>query len=149
MARILIVEDDPAHTRTASAALAEIGLAEIDAVATVWQAHQYLDEVREHKRNNPRLILLDLVLGNESGFEILRRRRRDRTLSAVPVVVWTQMGTCEQELCRLFGLMHVVPKSAHISRLQDAVKTAVKSRSALQYLISRLFRPLTHWRKAA
>jgi len=149
MAHILIVEGDPADTRTASVALAQIGLGEIDAVATVWQAHRYLDEVREHKRNNPRLILLDLALRDESGFAILRRWRRDRTLSAIPVVVWTQTGTREQELCRLFGLMHVIPKSANISELQDAVKTAVKSRSRLQYLISRVFRPLTAWRKSA
>lgn len=126
MPNILIVEDNPADVRTASVALAKLGMGNIEAVATVGEAHRYLDEVREKKRESPCLILLDLALGYESGFEILRRWRSDRNLTATPVVVWTQMGEREQELCRLFGLKHVIPKWASISELQDAVKTAAK-----------------------
>src|SRR5215510_8588324 len=87
MAHILIVEDDPADVCTASAALAKVGLAEIDPVATVAEAHCYLDEVREKKRESPALILLDLSLGYESGFEILRRWRSDSIISAPPLLI--------------------------------------------------------------
>jgi len=126
MATILLVEDNPADSRTATNALAGLGLGDIIGTANLAEAHRHLDEVREGKREMPALIVLDLALGYESGFEILRRWRSDRNLSEIHVVVWTQMGEREQELCRLFGLKHVVPKWSPITELQDAVKSAAK-----------------------
>lgn len=125
MATILIVEDSPADIRTATNAITPLGPLSIVPATSLAAAHQFLDDVREGSREMPALILLDLALGYESGFEILRRWKSDQKLSQIRIVVWTQMGDREQELCRLFGLKHVVPKWAAISELQDAVKSAV------------------------
>jgi CheY-like chemotaxis protein len=69
-------------------------------------------------------------LGYESGFEVLRRWRSDRKLSGIQIVVWTQMGDREQEICRLFGLKHVISKWAGAAELQDAIKAAMQSPSS-------------------
>jgi CheY-like chemotaxis protein len=130
MANVLIVEDDASDLRKATSALAELGLGPVDPVSTVGKALSYLDEVVEGKRSKPGLILLDLALGYESGFEILRRWRSDRKLSGIQIVVWTQMGEREQEICRLFGLKHVVSKWAGTPEMQDAVKAAIQSPSS-------------------
>lgn len=125
MSSILIVEDNAADMRRASSMLATLGLGTIESAASVGEAFRHLDDVTERKREAPALIVLDLTLGYESGFEILRRWKSERRLSAIPIVVWTQMGEREQELCRLFGLKHVISKWADIKELQDAVKVAV------------------------
>jgi len=125
MANILIVEDDANDLRTATAALKELGLGPVDSAARVSDALRYLEEVVERKREAPALIVLDLSLGYESGFEVLRRWKGERRLSQIPIVVWTQMGEREQELCRLFGLKHVIAKWTDVSELQNAVKAAL------------------------
>jgi CheY-like chemotaxis protein len=125
MANMLIVEDDASDLRRATAALAQLGLGTIDPATSVGEALLYLDEVAEGKRGAPALIILDLSLGYESGFEVLRRWKSDRKLSQIQIVVWTQMGEREQELCRLFGLKRVIAKWADISELQNAAKEAL------------------------
>lgn len=130
MANVLIVEDDASDLRKATSALAELGLGPLDPVSTVGEALRYLDEVGEGKRLKPGLILLDLALGYESGFEVLRRWRSDRKLSGIQIVVWTQMGEREQEICRLFGLKHVISKWAGTAEMQEAVKAAIQSPSS-------------------
>lgn len=124
MASILIVEDSASDLRAATAALAELGT--IDSAARISDAMQYLDEAAEGKREAPVLIVLDLSLGYESGFEVLRRWKSDRKLSRIQVVVWTQMGEREQELCRLFGLKYVIAKDKDIRALQNAAKDVLK-----------------------
>lgn len=130
MPNILIVEDDAADIRTAVSAMTALGLGTVEPAASVAKAFRYLDDVIERKREAPALIVLDLSLGYESGFEILRRWKSERRLSGIPIVVWTQMGEREQELCRLFGLKHVIPKWADIKELQNAVKAAVANSPA-------------------
>lgn len=125
MPSIMIVEDDAADSRRAASAMAALGLKTVEPASSVAAAFRLLDDVTERKREAPAVIVLDLSLGYDSGFEILRRWKSDRRLSAIPIVVWTQMGDREQELCRLFGLKHVIPKWADIKELQDAVKAAV------------------------
>ena len=110
--------------RRATAALAELGLGKTVSATSVAEAFRYLDGVREGKHEAPALIVLDLSLGYESGFEILRRWKSDHNLSRIQIVVWTQMGEREQELCRLFGLKHVISKFSDVSELQDAVKNS-------------------------
>lgn len=130
MANVLIVEDDASDLRKSTSALVKLGLGPIDSASSVGKALRYLDEVAEGKRTPPALIILDLSLGYESGFEVLRRWRGDQKLSAIQIVVWTQMGEREQELCRLFGLKHIVPKWTGTADLQNAVKAVIQSSSS-------------------
>jgi CheY-like chemotaxis protein len=60
----------------------------------------------------PELIVLDLMLYIESGFEVLRRWREEPELRAIPIIVWTVMGEPEQSICGYFGVQEVLPKWA-------------------------------------
>ena len=125
MANVFIVEDNASHLRHAKLLISNLGVREVDSASTVGAAVRYLDEIVEGKREAPALMILDLALGYESGFEVLRRWKGDPHLKSIPVIVWTQMGDREQELCRLFGLQHVVSKGGSERDLQDAVKAVV------------------------
>ncbi|HEU4416881.1 MAG TPA: response regulator [Candidatus Angelobacter sp.] len=125
MANVFIVEDDASDLRHAKSLVTNLGVGKVDSASTVGAAVRYLDEIVEGKREAPVLMILDLALGYESGFEVLRRWKSDAHLKSIRVIVWTQMGEREQELCRLFGLEHVVPKWGSEKELQDAVRAVV------------------------
>jgi CheY-like chemotaxis protein len=125
MPNALIVEDNTYDLRQATSLLTGMGFEKVDPAATVSAALLYLDEVAERKRPVPDLILLDLSLGYESGFEVLRRWKSDARLKPIKVVVWTQMGEREQQLCQLFGLEYIIPKWKNIQELQTAMQAAM------------------------
>lgn len=125
MQNALVVEDNAADLRQAVSLLTGMGFGKVESAATVAAALHYLEDVAERKCPAPDLILLDLAFGYESGFEVLRRWKSDARLKRIKVVVWTQMGEREQELCRLFGLEHVVPKWKSIEELQTAMQAAM------------------------
>ncbi|MGC2695435.1 MAG: response regulator [Candidatus Angelobacter sp.] len=125
MSNVFIVEDNTSDLRQATSLLSNLGVGKIDSATTLGAAIRYLDEITEGKREAPILIVLDLSLGYESGFEVLRRWKSDARLKGIKIIVWTQMGEREQELCRLFGLEHVISKWSSEKDLQDAVKSVV------------------------
>ncbi len=125
MANVLIVEDNLTDLGTANGVLTELGVEKVESATTIPAALVYLEEVAERKRAAPALILLDLSFGYDSGFEVLRRWKSDARLKAIKIVVWTQMGEREQELCKLFGLQHVVSKWDTIMELRNALQSAL------------------------
>jgi CheY-like chemotaxis protein len=125
MPTVLIVEDDPADLCQATTVLRGLGFEQIEPATAASAAVCYLDDVAERKRTPPSLIVLDLALGYESGFEVLRRWKSDARLRAIQIVVWTGMGEREQELCRLFGLKYVIPKWKSLEEFKDAMQDAL------------------------
>lgn len=79
-ARILVVEDNFRIGEVIAEHLATQGLT-VDVVTSLDQAAAYIE------RQSPDLILLDLMLPGRSGWEFLRQRQQDPTLSAIPVLV--------------------------------------------------------------
>ncbi len=122
----LIVEDDAIDLRQATEVLKGVGISKIDSASSSPTAIRYLEEIAEQKRPAPAVILLDLALGYDSGFEVLRCWKSDRRLKDINIVVWTQMGEREQELCRLFGLEHIVPKWKEIEELQTTLQEVLQ-----------------------
>ncbi|MGA9673449.1 MAG: hypothetical protein WBQ94_29935, partial [Terracidiphilus sp.] len=55
-------------------------------------------------------IVLDLNLGYESGYELLRFWHRTPELSKIPVIVWSVLGDEQREMCKLFNVKHFVAK---------------------------------------
>lgn len=110
MKRILIVEDQPTDLRLATEVAQNMGFQEIEARTTTGDARARLNEGIEGKQELPDVILLDLDLGYESGYELLRFWYKNPQLETVRMVVWTVMGNEEREMCRLFGVHEFVPK---------------------------------------
>ena len=69
----------------------------------------------------PDAIILDLDLGHDSGFELLRFWHSHAELAKVPVIVWTIMGEQYREVCEMFKVSGYVDKGAGASALREAL----------------------------
>ncbi len=119
---MLIVEDQPGDLKIAAEAAGSIHGVSIEARTNVSATLAFLSEAIE-KNSVPNVIILDLDLGYESGFEILRVWHSTPELSKVEVIVWTILGTQQQELCRLFNVKRVVPKWDGAAGLRRALES--------------------------
>ena len=122
MKRILIVEDQLNDLRIASDVLERLGPMDVQARTNAAAARVYLEAVLDGKQPMPDLMILDLNLGYESGFELLRFWHSQARLSSIQVVVWTIMEKEQQELCKLFGVKHVIPKWEGADALRRAIE---------------------------
>jgi CheY-like chemotaxis protein len=123
MPATLLIEDSPSDMMKAKKLLEAHGVSDIQAFSRADLALLHLQQVMEGRRPVPGLIILDLEMGMESGFEVLRFLKSHPQLSSIRVVVWTQMGHVEQELCRHFGV-EVVQKTAARTELRSVLRTA-------------------------
>jgi CheY-like chemotaxis protein len=120
---VVLIEDSPRDAKQAAQILHKMDIQSLTIFSHVPAALMYLEDVVEGKRSSPDVIVLDLLLGTESGFEVLRYHKAHRELSGIQVVVWTVMGEVQQELCRLFGVQHIVVKADGDAALHKVLKT--------------------------
>jgi DNA-binding response OmpR family regulator len=87
--RVLLVEDDPILADAIREGLADEGI-QVDVVSTVQNA---LESIRTRR---PDAIVLDLMLGSESGMDVLNsiRSQRDQT----PVLILSALGSTEHRV---------------------------------------------------
>lgn len=89
MKRILLVEDDPFLVDIYSTKLKEAGFS----VQVAFDGKEALKKIKE---DLPDLLLLDIVLPDFNGWEILRRIERDDKLKVLKVVVLSNLGEKEE-----------------------------------------------------
>lgn len=77
--RILVVEDEPSSSRLIEAVLSESGF-------EVVLASNGLDGLKMAKTENPRLVILDVMLPGMDGFEVCSRIRSDPSIQRLPVL---------------------------------------------------------------
>ena len=123
--KVLVVEDSVKDLNTCVRVLEAIGASQIDAISSVPMAILRLEAMASGKSPKPQVIILDLGFSMESGFEVLRYWKSNPALRDIPIVVWTEMGDTEQQLCAVFGVHRVVPKWSGAAELAQAVKAAV------------------------
>ncbi|OIO46926.1 MAG: response regulator [Parcubacteria group bacterium CG1_02_39_15] len=85
MKSILLVEDDPFLIDIYATKLKESGF-------SVEVAADGEEGVRKAKENPPSLIVLDIVLPQVDGWEILKEIKAEKKLKAVPVVILSNLG---------------------------------------------------------
>ncbi len=123
MKSALIIEDRPSDVRNATNLLKTLGATQIDVVSAAPMAVLRLEEVVAGTRPAPDVIILDLELGIDSGFEVLRFWKTNRKeLHGTRIVVWSIMGDREREIVGHFGA-EFVSKSGGVSELKRALKT--------------------------
>jgi DNA-binding response OmpR family regulator len=120
--KILIVEDNPGHIAQCVEMLEKFPNTEVSVARTVALAVLQLEDARDNKVPAPDLIVLDLDFYGESGFEVLRLWRGDEKLKRICIIVWTEMGEKEQQMCEYFGVHTVVPKHAGLRELETAIR---------------------------
>lgn len=84
---ILLVDDNPADARLMQEALKEVSTPVRLTVATGRKEAVEIIEAGGDER--PDLVLLDLNLGRDSGWDVLERVKKDPNLRATPIVVMT------------------------------------------------------------
>lgn len=123
--RILIVDDEPDTARTLSDLLCRLGFAS----QAVTNANLAVEAVRSFK---PHLMLLDLAMPGQSGFQVLKQIREDSAISKVVVAVVS--GFCDDEnrqAAFAAGADHVLPKPLDLPKLAElATVAAERARSA-------------------
>lgn len=106
--KVLLVEDDQALTEVYTRALKKAKFAVLSA-SSVSKA---LITASKHK---PNVIVLDVILGQENGFQLLKKLRREPSTMDIPVVIVTNLLTSEvgmqQELRVSLGVVGVYTKS--------------------------------------
>ena len=126
---VVLIEDSAADVKKAYRVLELLNVKTPTVFTLIPAALMYLEDVVDGKRTCPDLILLDLVLGADSGFEVLRYFKMHPALARCHVVVWTAMGDVQQELCRHFGVLHVVSKDDGDGALLQVMKKLTSGRS--------------------
>ena len=89
MKSILLVEDDPFLVDIYGTKLKEAGF-------SVQVAIDGKDVLKKVKKDMPDLLLLDIVLPNFNGWEILRKIERDDKLKTLKVVILSNLGEKEE-----------------------------------------------------
>jgi len=112
MSKILIVDDLPTEVRLMQEAISKLGHSTI--VAT--DGEQALEMAR---RENPDLVLLDVVLPRMDGFQVCRKIKKDAQTAKIPVIL---VSSKTQESDKFWGLKQGA--SAYICKPFSAVELA-------------------------
>lgn len=98
-----------------------VGITDIEARTSSRAAQTYLEKGIQGEVPLPDGIVLDLDLGYESGYELLRFWHSTPALSQIPMIVWTLLGEEQREICRLFKVTVFASKWEGTTALKDAL----------------------------
>ena len=86
--KILLIEDDLCIIDIYETVLKKAGF-EVETLKYGHQAQKRLNEIKEGKKEKPDLILLDLILPDINGIEILKQSRAERGIAHIPFFILT------------------------------------------------------------
>ncbi len=88
MVKILIIEDDKFLRELISQKLVKEGY-------EICEAIDGEEGIKQVRKENPDLILLDLILPGIDGFDVLAQMKRDPVLAKIPVIILSNLGQKE------------------------------------------------------
>jgi len=119
--RVLIVEDHPDNRTLACKVLRRAGWDTIEAD----RAEEIAVVISETR---PDLILMDLELPGESGYEAIQRLKADPATAAIPVIALTAYAMPEdRQRCLRVGCCDYLSKPLDIALLVETVKSRMPS----------------------
>ena len=122
-AKVMMVDDEPLMTELIQACLEEEGYANF---VVTNDSRQAMDLLR---REDPGLLLLDLMMPHVSGFELLAAIRADRKLRYTPVIVLTAATGADAKLNALqLGATDFLAKPVDASELALRVRNSLAFR---------------------
>ena len=114
MARLLVIEDDPAISDVLGDALRDAG-------HTVRFAGTGVGALAELDREVPDLILLDLMLPDMDGWTFLRHREQELNLTGIPVLVVSAAGPSAAATAQELGAPLFIAKPFDLQVLLDQI----------------------------
>ncbi|MDF0599585.1 response regulator [Psychromarinibacter sp. C21-152] len=117
--RVLLIEDEPNIIQAISFILSRDGWT----VDTHADGRTAMDEVA---RRRPDLIILDVMLPNRSGFDILADLRADPGTESLPVLMLTARGQArDRDLAERMGASRFMTKPFSNAEVLEAVRDLV------------------------
>ncbi|HHP7230622.1 MAG TPA: PleD family two-component system response regulator [Xenococcaceae cyanobacterium] len=104
MSKVLIVDDSLTDRRVLTTYLTEAGLTVLDAES----AEDAMEKLADYQ---PQLIVLDVVMGGKSGFELCRNLKANQNTKPIPVILCSSKST---EADKMWG--DVVGADAYITK---------------------------------
>lgn len=115
--RVLSVEDDPDQSAYIRAVLQSIGCT----VESVMDPKEFAAKLEPF---NPDLLLLDIMLGEMTGFDLAKYVRKTKTFSKVPIIFLSTQTHIESKVhAHKLGAEEFLPKPVSRERLGAAVAT--------------------------
>jgi len=118
---VLYIEDGRALTHVMSNKLEREGFR----VSLATDGEEGLRKVSALK---PDLVLLDLILPNMNGFEVLRAIKEDSELKKIPVIIFTNLGqeSDEQKSKQMGAANYFVKSDMSINEVIDKIREQLK-----------------------
>jgi CheY-like chemotaxis protein len=122
MPSVLVVEDIDSDIRLLFQFLKSAGVENIKVASGAFFAIEALEKVVEKSAPKPDVMIVDLALGNDSGYEVLRYWKSNPQLADIKVIVWTGVGgKVDEEICCHFRVHSFVKKQEGPIALQQAL----------------------------
>jgi len=130
-AKIMLVDDEPINTDVLQTYLEGEGYRNF---ITTSDSVQAIDIMHREK---PDVILLDLMMPEVSGFDILSAMREDKLLQPIPVVILTSSDDAETKLKALqLGAMDFLAKPVDASELALRLRNTLGAKAYQHHLIN-------------
>lgn len=121
---LLLVEDQPKDLTSAVQMAKSLGVDDVQARDSASAARAFLERGLKGEVPLPNAIVLDLDLGIESGFELLRFWHSTPRLTEIPLMIWSQVDQ-HREICELFKVRSFVSKWQGINAFREALGNLV------------------------
>jgi CheY-like chemotaxis protein len=124
--KILVVDDDPAAVELMAVRVLSMS-------GTVIRAYGGREAIDAARRECPDLILLDLMMPEISGFEVVRALNEQAGTAAIPVIVVTSKEITHEDRIRLNGYVTSIMNKADVDPdcFMDEVRRAMAGRRAI------------------
>ncbi|WP_380053055.1 response regulator transcription factor [Falsihalocynthiibacter sp. SS001] len=113
---VLLIEDEPNIVEAIRFILARDG----------WRVDTHADgrsAIEAIQRATPDVVILDVMLPNRSGFDILQELRSHKETEALPVLMLTARGqTKDRELAERYGVSHFMTKPFSNSEVLEIMR---------------------------
>ena len=130
-AKIMLVDDEPINTDVLQTYLEGEGYSNF---VTTSESVKAIEIMRSEK---PDVILLDLMMPEVSGFDILGEMRKDNLLLHIPVVILTSSDDAETKLKALqMGAMDFLAKPVDASELALRLRNTLGAKAYQHHLIN-------------
>jgi CheY-like chemotaxis protein len=118
----LFVEDSGIDLAKAATSLSRLGSRNSRVVDTAGKAMDFLQQVESGEQAAPEAVILDLLLRNSNGQDVIRYMRGREALKRIPVLVWTVVeDELTHNICLAMGAREVLVKTRRAQELREAV----------------------------
>ena len=121
--KIIIIEDEPQITEIYTFALTKAGFA-VEIFKYGFQAQKWLQGIIKGKTPKPDLVLLDLILPDINGIEILEQARKNEKTKTIPFFIFTNYSNPEltERAQKLKVEKHIVKTDFTPKELAELIK---------------------------